>query len=90
MRSIEARFKLMETKYPFHSSFICFLRTIDKQGFSRPMIIKWFRKLVDKEDYDKSVMWKLIDQCETKTEREHHATKVKTSPNSLRNLKVGR
>lgn len=87
MRSIEARFKMMVDHYPFHSSFICFLRAVDKQDFSRPMIIKWFRKLVDKEDYDKKDIWNLINQCEIKSRVEHQARKVKISPKSLKNLK---
>ena len=53
MRSIERRFKEMEKKNPFHSTYINFGRAISCQGFSGKVIEFWFNRLVDPDDYDK-------------------------------------
>lgn len=41
----------MQKRNPYWSSYICFSGAISKQGFSRQTIHRWFRKLVDKDDY---------------------------------------
>ena len=51
MKSLERRFKDIESKNPNYSSYICFAEAIDKQRFSRRAIRHWFDKLVDKDDY---------------------------------------
>jgi hypothetical protein len=50
MRSIEARFSRFN-KEPA-SSYLAFVRAIKHQNFSKRAIRSWFRKLVDKEDYE--------------------------------------
>lgn len=64
MRSLEARFNNIEVKHPFWSSYICFAQAVTGMGFSRPVIYKWFRELVDKNDYAKSDERKLIDHLD--------------------------
>ena len=61
MRSLKARFKHRAEKYPFDSSFICFGNAVRGRGFTKEVIRKWFYKLVDKEDYEKSDSVKLIE-----------------------------
>ena len=51
MRSIERRFKEIENKNPFWSSYICFAEAVKGQKFSRRTISIWFSKLVEKSDY---------------------------------------
>lgn len=42
----------MREKYPEpYSSYICFVRAVAGQKFSREMISKWFGRLVEKDDY---------------------------------------
>ncbi len=54
MRSIKRRFTNEQDKSPELSSFINFGTAIKSQRFSKDMIHRWFNKLVDKEDYQKS------------------------------------
>ena len=61
MRSLERRFKELEQKNPNMSSLGVFITTINKQKFGEQTLKNWFNKLVDKEDYDKSVKRELID-----------------------------
>lgn len=51
MKSIQRRFKNIEEKNTYWSSYICFAEAITKQGFNKQTIHRWFQKLVDKEDY---------------------------------------
>lgn len=53
MKSIKRRFDNISEKYPFWSSFICFQRAIEGQKFETRTIRHWFKKLVDKDDYDR-------------------------------------
>ena len=62
MKSLERRFKLMEEKNPFHSTYVNFGRAIRGQGFSSKVIEFWFNKLVDKDDYAKSDKKTLLAQ----------------------------
>lgn len=54
MRSIEKRFNEIKGKTPCASSYICFCETIREKGFSQQTISRWFNKLVNPDDYDKS------------------------------------
>lgn len=52
MRSLERRFKALRKKDSDLSSFICFGRAVTSQRFSKRTIQYWFRRLVDKDDYE--------------------------------------
>lgn len=54
MRSIEKRFQKITEKHPNLSTYICFTKTVTGQGYNNSMIRRWFKKLVDPEDYDAS------------------------------------
>ena len=60
MRSIERRYKNIEKRNPFWSSYICFSNTIKKQKFGKQIISKWFTKLVDTDDYDRECKLQLL------------------------------
>ena len=64
MRSIQRRFLAQETKHPFASSYIHFAEAIKGQRFSKPMICRWFNKLVDKDDYSRSEKRAVISHLE--------------------------
>ena len=64
MKSLEARFNIVQKKNPLWSSFICFTEAIKGQKFLRPSINKWFGKLVGKEDYSRSDKLIILDQLE--------------------------
>lgn len=51
MRSIESRFIQIQEKQPGLSSFIAFMEAIRGQKFSTETIHRWFKKLVEKDDY---------------------------------------
>lgn len=53
MKSLERRFRNILEKNPCRSSYICFAEAVRGRKFSRQTIHRWFRKLVDKSDYDK-------------------------------------
>lgn len=65
MKSLERRFKLVEEKNPFLGSYVCFAKTIEGQKFSRPVISRWFNKVVEKGDYSKSDTRRLIENLAT-------------------------
>jgi hypothetical protein len=54
MKSIERKFKKLNNRNPYWSSLICFAETIKSSGLSRQSIHRWFNKLVNKNDYDKT------------------------------------
>jgi len=53
MRSIERRFKEIEAKNPYYSTYTCFALAIAGQKFTKETIRRHFNRLVDKDDYDK-------------------------------------
>ena len=67
MKSIEARFKDVESGNPLYSSYICFYFAILKQMFTRPVLTKWFSKLVSRDDYSRGDKVTLLDQLEVAT-----------------------
>ena len=54
MKSIERRFNNITEKKPFWSSFICFAEAVKGQHFTQPILHRWFKKLVEKDDYAQS------------------------------------
>lgn len=51
MRSIKARFRELEYKYPDYSSFIVFCETVKGQNYSRDRLQRAFASCVEKDDY---------------------------------------
>jgi hypothetical protein len=51
MKSIERRYKNIEARKYFRSSFICFAEAVKGQYFGKQAISHWFNKLVEKDDY---------------------------------------
>ena len=64
MRSIGRRFKNITEKKPLWSSYLCFAEAIKGQKFTKPMINRWFSKLVEKDDYSKSDKRQILKQLE--------------------------
>ena len=60
MKSIEARFRKMQRKYPYHSSFINFGRAVRGQRFKRSAVARNFMDLVEKHDYSNNGRTNLI------------------------------
>ena len=42
----------MTKRYPYASTFVCFGYAVEGQEFSKRAISRWFKELVDPEDYD--------------------------------------
>lgn len=64
MKSIERRFNNITEKKPFWSSFICFTEAVKGQRFTKPILHRWFQKLVQKDDYaqrDKRTLLRHLD-----------------------------
>jgi len=61
MRSIKARFKKEEKKYPFHGAYIHLIKAVRNQKFSRKRISKSFNELMPKEEYNKNEKKELVD-----------------------------
>ena len=51
MKSLERRFNNIKEKNPNWSSYICFAETIKEQNFTKDTIHRWFKKLVEKNEY---------------------------------------
>ena len=60
MKSIQARFDILSRRFPYHGSLIVFGRACRGQKFKRPTVAKFFRRLVDKNDYAKSDTMRLM------------------------------
>ena len=54
MRSIKRRFEYVQKKNPYWSTFTCFAHTVRGKKFSKDRIRRFFKKLVDKKDYEKN------------------------------------
>ncbi len=51
MKSVQRKFNNIKKNNPCWSSYICFAETVSNQNFSKKIIRKYFRKLIDKKDY---------------------------------------
>ncbi len=51
MKSIVRKFKIVQTEYPFLSTYSIFAKTVRFSRFNRPVIGRRFNELVDKNDY---------------------------------------
>ena len=67
MKSIKARFLESENKNPYSGAFIHLVRAVEHQGFSRKALVKAFKKLMPKEEYEKTETKGLIDYLEQRT-----------------------
>lgn len=67
MRSIEARFKKIESKNPFHGASVNLVRAVRGQKFSRSALVKNFKKLMPQDEYAKDETKQLIDFLEEAT-----------------------
>ena len=54
MKSIQRRFLKNQNKNIGWSSYVCFAEAIRRQKLSKKIIMFWFNKLVEKDDYCKS------------------------------------
>ena len=54
MKSIKRRFTSIQKRQPYWSSFACFAVSVWGQELNRQTIHRWFYRLVDSEDYDRS------------------------------------
>lgn len=52
MRSIERRFDLYKSKDPTLGDYLVLVKAVKGQNFTRIIIAHWFKKLIDKDDYD--------------------------------------
>jgi hypothetical protein len=51
MHVIEASFNRINAEYPNHSTYINYVRTIKERGYEKGLVLRFFRKLVDRDDY---------------------------------------
>ena len=54
MKSLERRFKNTVDRNPYWSSYTCFAEALKGEGFGKQTIRRWFSKLVENEDYEKT------------------------------------
>lgn len=89
MRSIKRRFNAEVKHRPFHSSYICFAEAVKRQGFSRRNIGIWFRKLVDKDDYQPSLENGLINHmCNLSNMPEERAFQTENAPGDAKSTQM--
>lgn len=67
MRSIKANFKRIQIKNPNLGDFICLSKAVISKRFSRKNLVKAFKELIPKADYQNSETKELIDHLEILT-----------------------
>ena len=67
MPTIRTEFLKISKREPNLGSYIIFARVIKYRKLARRNIIKWFDRLVDKDDYAQNEKRELIDHLETLT-----------------------
>jgi len=67
MRSIEANFKSIQVKNEHLGDYICLAKAVQGKKFSRKNLVKAFKELVPKDDYEVSETKELIDHLECLT-----------------------
>lgn len=60
MRSIERKYEIISQKKPLWSSLVCFAETIKGRRLNRQTIRRWFHRLVEKDDYERSEKRELL------------------------------
>jgi len=60
MDRIEASFNKLEKKHPEWSTYVIFSEVVSGKNFSALNISRNFKKLVDKDDYDRREMQNII------------------------------
>ncbi len=63
MKTIKGSFSKIQTENPLYGSIVCFNLAIMGQKFNKDSIIKWFSKLIKKEEYIGSSKKQLIRYC---------------------------
>lgn len=71
MRSLQRRFNKIQKRNPYWGSYICFAEAIKKQGFNRQTIHRWFRKLVNRDDYAKDEAKELLSCLRQRSKKVH-------------------
>lgn len=51
MRSLTRVFNKIKKENPYWSDYLCFAETVKGRKFSRQTIIRYFNRLVDKDEY---------------------------------------
>lgn len=60
--NIQKRFEEIQNKNPYWSSIVCFNNLVASYKKLSPLTINhWFRKLVDKDDYEKNEKSELLE-----------------------------
>lgn len=52
MKSIRRRFEKISKQNSYLSSLVCFKRAIENKNFKKRTVHFWFKRLVEKDDYD--------------------------------------
>ena len=54
MRSIKRSFENIAAKHPYWSTWVSFTQAVVHKKYAPSMITKWFKKLIDKEEFPDS------------------------------------
>jgi hypothetical protein len=87
MKSVERRFRDMERKHPGRGSIINFNAAVRGMKLSRARLARWFLKLVDPNDYDKSERRQILDYAHTLSWSEAYAKTPKFRVRAPRNTR---
>lgn len=64
MRSIKRKFGIIKRSNPYWSDIICYVNTVSGQNYHPKNVHKWFRLLVDKDDYRGTSIFELLKYLE--------------------------
>ena len=63
MKSLQRKFNSIKEKNQYWSDLICFNETVSRANYTHRTISMWFKKLVEKEDYENIDKDILIEQA---------------------------
>ena len=76
MRSIEARFVEIQSRYPNLGVYPCLAMAVSKKHFSRKNLVKNFKKVMPFDDFSKDDQKELIDHLEYLTNSAEEGEKL--------------
>jgi hypothetical protein len=65
MKSLERRFKNIQERNVFWSTYLCFAEAVKAQNFGKQAISRWFNKLVGKDEFASGEKKEVLSFLET-------------------------
>ena len=90
MKSIQQRFLKTEERFPRYSTFVNYSLGVEGLKVTDKSLSKWFKRLVNKDDYDKADFKKLLRWVASKTTLRMHENEGKRAKTSVFHEKLSK